>query len=210
MRSPSSPREIRFPAGWGGRRAGAGREPGRSPRVAHLRRARFASRHPCHVTLKVRNDVPSLRTATLVRELERSFRDSCERGDFRLVHYTIQSNHLHLVVEAAGTEALSRGMKSIGARVARAVNRVFGRRGPVLSDRYQMRPLKTPREVRNALAYVLLNGRRHSGRPSRVARMLDPASSGRWFDGWRRAPAPARDAPAVATPHTWLLQTAWR
>ncbi len=55
-----------------------------------------------HVTLKVRKDVPSLRTLRLVRELERSFAASRERGDFRLVHYSIQRDHAHLIVEAEG------------------------------------------------------------------------------------------------------------
>ncbi len=78
-------------------------------------------------------------------------------------------------------------MKSVTARLARAVNRVFGRAGPVLADRYHARPLRTPREVRNALRSVLLNGRKHARR-ARGAR-IDPASSGRWFDGWRRGAA---------------------
>ncbi len=114
-----------------------------------------------HVTLKVRKDVPSLRVIRLVRELERSFEEACERGYFRVVHYSIQRDHAHLIVEAKGREALGRGMRSIGARFARAVNRVFERSGPVLEDRYHMRALRTPREVRAALRYVLLNARRH-------------------------------------------------
>jgi hypothetical protein len=101
-------------------------------------------------------------------------------------------------------------MKSIGARLARAVNRVFSRRGPALADRFQHRVLKTPREVRHALAYVLLNARRHAGRGARRIGKLDPASSGRWFDGWRRRGLSAVDPPAVATPHTWLIQRGWR
>ena len=121
------------------------------------------------MTLKVREDVPSLRSVRLVRELEETFRRGCERGDFRLVHYSVQRDHLHLIVEATGTEALGRGMKAIGARIARAVNRVFGRRGPVLADRYHSRALETPKEVRLALRYVLLNARKHARRVGRLA-----------------------------------------
>ena len=71
------------------------------------------------------------------------------------------SSHLHLLVESAGKEALGRGMKAVGSRVARAVQRVFGFRGAVMHGRYHLRILRTPREVRNALAYVLLNARKH-------------------------------------------------
>jgi REP element-mobilizing transposase RayT len=178
--------------------------------MPHLSRQSFASRHPCHVTFRVRDDVPSLRSVRFVREFERSLRQIRARLGCRVVHYSIQGNHVHMLVEAAGPEALGRGMKSIGARLARAVNRVFGRRGPVLADRYHLHALKTPRQVRNALAYVLLNARRHARKPAAGGAKPDPASSGRWFDGWRGRVEPARDPPAVAHAHTWLLVQGWR
>ena len=145
-----------------------------------------------------------------MRELEETFRRGCERGDFRLVHYSVQRDHLHLIVEAAGAEALGRGMKAVGARVARAVNRVFRRRGPLLADRYNMRALRTPGEVRAALRYVLLNARKHVRRSGRSRYGVDPASSARWFDGWRVPVCSAADPPAVARPRGWLARKGWR
>lgn len=198
---------------WGGRRRGAGRRPGPIPRDPHRPRPPLATRFPCHVTLKARPGLPSLRTLRVVRVLERSFGEARGHGRFRVVHYSIQSDHVHLIVEAQGSEHLASGMKSIGARFARAVNRVFGLRGPVLADRYHLHILRTPREVRNALAYVLLNGRRHAaklGRRIAGAVRIDPASSGRWFDGWRAHAPRAPDPPAVAAPRTWLLRIGWR
>ncbi len=201
----------------GGRRPGAGRKPGPNPRIRHRSRGSFAGRFPCHVTIRVREGMPSLRTERLVTEIESSFASGCERGDFRLAHYSIQGNHVHLIVEANDEHALGRGMKAIGSRLARAVNRIFGRSGPVFADRYHVRALRTPREVRNALAYVLLNARRHAAAAGRnLSRTLaiDPASSGRWFDGWKRRfrmpSAPSLVNPAVATPRTWLLAIGWR
>ena len=200
---------------WGGRRTGAGRKPGPSLRDRHRRRPPVAARFPCHVTLKTRRGIPSLRDVRFVRELEGSLRAACERGRFRVVHYTIQPDHLHAIVETASREDLASGMKSLGARFARAVNRVFRLRGPVLADRYHLHILRTPREVRNALAYVLLNARRHAaklGRKLSAPMRIDPASSGRWFDGWRTAPARQAgcDPPAVAAARTWLLRVGWR
>jgi hypothetical protein len=172
---------------------------------------------PAHVTLRMRADVPSLRTVAIVRELERSFRVARARPGFRLVHYSLQGNHAHLIVEARDRHTLGRGMKSIAARVARAVNRIAGRTGPVLADRYHLRMLPTPKEVRNALRYVLLNARRHAeGWNKTVSKMtgIDPASSGRWFNGWRtRHPDPRADDtddPPVAAARTWLLAVGWR
>jgi REP element-mobilizing transposase RayT len=212
--------DLRETPRWGGRRKGAGRKPGPNPRDPHRKRTPLAARFPCHVTLKVRCGVPSLRSLALVREFERSLRTACERGRFRVAHYAIQGDHLHLIVEAASAFDLACGMKSIGSRLARAVNRVFRRRGPVLADRYHRHVLRTPREVRRALAYVLLNARRHwaKRRGSRAlpgAVRLDPASSARWFDGWRRSAGARRqtrllDPPAVGRPRSWLLRVGWR
>ncbi len=170
------------------------------------------------MTLKVRPDVPSLRNARVVQEIERSFARVLEREDFRLVHYSILSNHLHLIVEAQNVGALGRGMNALGARLARAANRVFERKGSVLLDRFHHRVLRTPTQVRNTLRYVLLNARRHLKKKPLTTR-IDPASSGRWFEGWRRSAAglvaqarerPGAEVVAIAGPHTWLLAEGWR
>lgn len=156
--------------------------------MLHRERERVPGHCPVHVTLRVREGVPSLRSGGLVREWRRSLAEASERGDFRVTHYSLQGDHAHLIVEAKGKNALARGMKSIAARLARAANRVWARSGPVLDGRYHHRLLRTPREVRRALAYVLLNARRHwakarSGQRPPTPR-LDGASSARWFDGW--------------------------
>ena len=211
---------LRTPCGWGGRRPGAGRKPDPKSGMRHWSRQSF-KRLPAHVTLRMRADVPSLRLVPIVAEIERTFADGCARPGFRLVHYSLQGNHAHLIVEATDADALGRGMKAIGARLARAVNRVAERDGPVLADRYHLRVLSTPKEVRNALRYVLLNARHHAAkrrRPRGRHVTLDRASSARWFDGWkRRLPQPdERDSattaqrPPVARARTWLLTVGWR
>jgi REP element-mobilizing transposase RayT len=160
----------------------------------------------------VAREVGSLRRPRFISAFRRSLRPACEQGRFRVVHYSIQANHLHLIVEAAGKEALGRGMKSVSARFARAVNRTFARSGPVLHGRYAMRILATQREVRSALAYVLCNARKHwyerFGQAPPVR--FDEASSARWFDGWSAAPPPSADAPEVARPRTFFLSRGWR
>jgi REP element-mobilizing transposase RayT len=211
---------LTAPPRWGGWRRDAGRKPGDTPGLPHAPREAF-KRLPAHVTLRMRPDVPSLRNARIVREIERTFGRGCERPGFRLVHYSLQGNHAHLIVEAQDRDALGRGMKAIGARLARAVNRVAGRKGTVLVDRYHHRILTTPKEVHHALRYVLLNARRHAAtaRAALGRRVrLDPASSARWFDGWKAGAPKAHDdtrgsptaAPPVARARTWLLNVGWR
>jgi REP element-mobilizing transposase RayT len=207
-----------------------GRPEGRKPLVRHSRRDDFPEKFPCHVTLKLRPGLPSLRRADVVRQVEAAFRRGNKWKLFRLVHYSLQDDHAHLIVEAKDRVALGRGMKSLASLFAFAVNRAFGRTGRVLADRYHLRVLTCPRQVRNALAYVLLNARRHAAkRIARLARRgmkvaplpragrLDGASSARWFDGWRpdvevKRPPPYSLGirPVVAEPRTWFLQTGWR
>ena len=154
--------------------------------MRHLSREAISGREPCHVTLKVVPGLRTLRDVRIVRALEAAFRAIPQRADFRVVEYSIQDDHLHMLVEANDRRALARGMKAIGTRVARAVNRVLRRAGPVLRDRYHLRVLRTPLEVRRALAYVVLNARKHLGRRAPRVAHIDPASSGPWFSGWRR------------------------
>ena len=130
-----------------------------------------------------------------------------ERFGARVVHFSVQRDHLHLIVEAADVRALVRAMRALAIRLAMRLNRWWRRRGRVFADRYHARVLKTPREVRNALAYVLLNGRRHG--VSGVG--IDPCSSGAWFDGWADPSARALETTAiVAAARTWLLRVGWR
>jgi len=131
--------------------------------------------------------------------------DGRERFGFRLNQFSLQSNHLHLIVEAQDRLALSRGMKGIAVRIARTLNQVWKRRGSVFSDRFHARALRTPREVRSALVYVLQNARHHGLRLMGV----DPYSSGPWFDGWRQGIVLADDGPGTRA-RTWLLREGWR
>ena len=141
-------------------------------------------------------------------DLRRAFaRASHER--FRVVHFSVQSNHVHLIVEGTDKRALSSGLAGLSIRLARTVNRVLGRRGRVWGDRYHARAMRTPRDVRGALVYVLTNWRKHQPR----ARGLDPCSSARWFDGWKalqRDLAPWGEEPPVARARTWLARFGWR
>ncbi len=123
----------------------------------------------------------------------------------RSFHVSIQADHLHLLVEADGPTGFERGVRGLAIRVAKAVNGALGRRGRVWGDRYHARLLRTPREVRNALVYVLNNVRKHI----RAARGLDPCSSARWFQGWRQAVGRADGECPVARARTWLARVGW-
>jgi REP element-mobilizing transposase RayT len=165
------------------------------------------------VTVRCGEAVRGLRRWKVARVLRCAFRAGCAGKGFRICQFSVQGNHIHLVVEADAKQDLSAGMKAWTIRVARAVNRVLGRTGRVFPDRYHAVVLKTARQVRAALCYVLQNARRHgldvpAGAP-------DPFSSAWWFTGWtderwREGLEAAPDGPTVAAAQGWVLTTGWR
>lgn len=187
---------------WGGRRPGAGR-PRRTSELPHVARPEIDGRHPVHVTLRILDGLPSLRTKGTFQRVRDCLREGSDRFGFRLVHFSVQRDHLHLLAEAEDKDALRRGMVGLQVRLARCINRVAGRVGRVFVDRYHLSVLQTPRQVKNALAYVLNNGAKHAAqRGVRVPRgWVDPMSTAKAFFERGRGILAAR---------TWLLRVGWQ
>jgi len=203
---------------WGGARKNAGRKrKGGRACVPHRGRPAHQSRYPVHVTLRIKRKLGNMRTKARLKIVRRAFVAGCVRQGFRITDWSMLGDHLHLIVEAKDAGRLSAGVKGFSVRVAKAINRLLGRKGGVFADRYHQHVLKTPREVRNALCYVLNNARRHG---FCVAKNTpDVFCSGAFFEGWRQSPRvgvgrkleEARDGPPpVAAPRTWLRSTGWR
>src|SRR2546427_266299 len=195
------------PRTWGGRRAGAGRKltPGRRPSVPHRSRPTHVPAHPVHVTLRSGRPVRCFRSARFSPAVRHALA-AASHARFRILQFTVQDDHLHLIVEADDARALGRGLRGLAIRVARAVNRALNRRGAVWTDRYHARALTTPREVRHCLVYMLMNFRKHC----EGERDLDPCSSALWFEGWRQAVATGPGAAPVVRARTWLAAVGWR
>lgn len=213
---------------WGGRRRGAGRRRAEGGSFGHMRRPVHLGRHPVHVVLKA--GYRSLRTQFVFPTVRRALADATRaRTDFRIVQFSVQADHLHLIVEAEDRVALARGMQGLAIRIARQVNALVGRTGKLWKERYFARDLTSPRAVRAALAYVLNNFRKH--RSARVS-LIDAYSSAPYFKGFSelrgRAPitlaagaqmlhAPRGVAPPERVEHvpvvrarTWLAREGWR
>jgi len=128
------------------------------------------------------------------------------RIDFRVIHFSVQTDHLHLIVEADSRKALTSGIQGLAGRCASAINRAAKRRGRVWSDRHHRRALGSPREMRAAIVYVLQNFRKHIRPPA----LIDPRSSGPWFDGWAHGRERSLESPPVMRPRSWLATVGWR
>jgi REP element-mobilizing transposase RayT len=185
----------------------------------HGVRPRVGKDVPVHVTLRTVREVRYLRNRDVCAAVGKAIEVTFRRDDFRICQISIQDGHLHLLVEAHDAKALSRGMQGFQISAAQRINRAFERRngsrcrGQVFADRYHARNKSTPRAVREALAYVLGNWRRHrADRALAPGRRLDPYSSAASFDGWRRAERVDEGRAGLPTrpPRGWLLRVGWR
>jgi putative transposase len=180
----------------GGKRRGAGRKPvGARAGVSHALRDRFARLLPVHVTMRMAQHVYNLRSRRAFSAISRALGKAGERFGMRIVQFAVEGNHIHLIVEAESSAALSRAMQGFSIRVAKKLNAMMGKRGRVLGDRYHGHVLRTPTETRRAVAYVRNNHRKHMAQVGQVftARYVDEYSS-------------ERAAVELPTPHTWLLR----
>lgn len=222
-RSPAHSRGqtlLRFRT-WGGVRKGAGRprETANVGLLPHVSRPVLDPHVPMHLTLRAVRGTPSVRSERITAIVREELRRASAKG-FRVVHYSIQTNHLHLIVEADRGLDTSRGVQRLASRIARLVNLVAGRSGRFWRERYHRVDLRKPRQVRNALVYCLFNARKHARGPEakRARKVLDVrCSSVVWIDGWdaddslkARIAAARADPPIVASPTTYLVRRGWR
>jgi len=99
------------------------------------------------VTLRAREDLPALRRDDVFGAVREAL-IRVSRAGFRLLHFSVQRDHVHLLVEADGSIALRRGLQGLAIRVAKAINRTLGRRGKVFADRYHARARNSGPEQR--------------------------------------------------------------
>jgi REP element-mobilizing transposase RayT len=193
--------QLELPAkGRGGRRPKAGRKRIHAKEIAHRRRPSISPNLPLHVTVRMTDRVYNLRSRRSFRVIERALFANANRADARIVRFSVQGNHIHMLVEADDKRALSSSMRSLNIRIGRGLNRIMSSSGQVIAHRYHARPLRTPSEVRNAVGYVRHNYRHHAEQRDGLVpdSYVDPYSS---------------DAPLtfrVPKPTTWLLAEGWR
>jgi REP element-mobilizing transposase RayT len=198
----------------GGRRNGAGRKRSPDSGVAHRRRERVGKQEPVHVTLKLLPVAAGLRNHKKYTAIRRVMR-TCQKDGFAINQYSIQGDHVHLVCEPRNTKALARGIQGFASLMARRLNAIAKRRGKVFADRYHSRVLRTPREVRNVLCYVMNNWLHH--KRENAVWEVDPFSSAQFFESWEGGWTPPRpgwmkkheEVPVVEA-RGWLLRTGWR
>ena len=204
----------------GQRRIGknAGRKPkGKRAGERHKVRAAVDSRCPQHVVLRTAGAVKWLRTQKAYQAIRRALVVVLDRADvFRIVHFSVQGNHIHLLCEASDKLALGKGMQAFGISAAKQLNRVHERKGTVFPDHYHVDAIDSVRHACHELSYVLNNWRKHKqdGRGLFDGR-IDPYSSGVLFAGWKERTLPVAvpdgyQAPRVSAAQTWYLTVGYK
>jgi REP element-mobilizing transposase RayT len=138
----------------GGRRPGCGRKRIHSKGVAHRKRESVNFRHALHVNFKFRT---TIRNKLSLGVLKKAISNARFHG-LRIIHFSMQSNHVHFILEASNNETLTKGMRSLTITFAKGL-----KKGSIQIERYHLHVLKSLREARNAVHYVLFNEQRHSG-----------------------------------------------
>jgi REP element-mobilizing transposase RayT len=87
--------------------------------------------------------------------LKRAILNSRKQG-LKIVHFSLQSNHIHLIVEADNNQILESGMRSLTVTFAKGLSK-----GKVQIERYHLHVLKCLQETKNAVIYVLFNRQKH-------------------------------------------------
>jgi REP element-mobilizing transposase RayT len=209
--------EFKKIKGWGGRRKGAGRK-NLSGTVAHAAREKVDFRKPLHITIRLAPGLSGLRTKHLHEQFTAALLKAKAKG-LRVLHYSIQGNHLHMLAECADNQALAAGMNSFGTSFAKAVRKKLGGKGKVFDGRYHLRVLKNPMQMKNTLAYVLLNQAKHEN----LIPYNDRFSSSQYFNEWKallgRKVGPILEdwrknqnslPDYLSTPKSWLASAGWR
>jgi REP element-mobilizing transposase RayT len=160
---------------WGGARTGAGRKKV-SGHQSHRVRERFAKRMPVHVTMKMAKGVRGLRGRRMYKVVEAALWAAARNEDGLLCDFSVQNDHLHLVMDAANSKAMRSAVSGLAIRVAKAINALSGRKGRVFDDRYHARVLRTPTEVRRVQHYVRDNYRKHLRERLQTERTQDKAA----------------------------------
>ncbi len=199
--------------GWGGKRKGAGR-PNKTKTVNHMKRPLVNLKKPLHLTMRLKDGKPNLRKRHLLREFKNCLGNAKKKG-LHIIHFSLQSNHIHMIAEARDNKSLSAGMKSLVGKMARTVSRG---KGAVFVGRFHLKEIRDPRQMKNVLEYVLLNHAKHAN----LIEYIDQFSSGGIFRHWKsllgrkfrgliyeQVKEDGATATYLSEPTSWLCSVGW-
>lgn len=150
----------------------AGRPSTKDIGIRHTKRLVFNLPSAFHITIKVRDNKADIKNKRILQSLHHAIKRARLQG-VRVLHFTLEYNHVHLVIESSNHKELHKGMQAFGISLAKKINKLKNLKGTVYKNRYHQKLLKSRSEFKNAVQYVFGNGVKHK----RASSKLDPFNS---------------------------------
>ena len=135
--------------------------------IRHVKRFRLKKASSLHLTIKVRENKADIQSKRILKALHHAIKRARLKG-LKVVHYTLEYNHVHLLVESVDNKTLHKGMQAFGITIAKAINKIKRSKGAVYKNRYHLRLISSPRQLKNVLHYIFNNGVKHKRTNSKI------------------------------------------
>ena len=140
--------------------------------IRHISREKLHRRSALHLTIKVRENKAEIKTKKILKALHHAIKRARLKR-LKIIHYTLEYNHIHLLAEATNNEILHQGMQALGISLSKAINKIKSLKGSVYKHRYHLKKINSRRQYKNVIHYILKNGIKHK----RTSSIIDPYNS---------------------------------
>ncbi len=153
-------------------RKGAGRPALHDPGIRHTNRPHIKKPASLHLTIKVKKKKAEIKNKSVLKILKRAILNARKQG-LRVIHFSLEYDHVHLLIEADNNLILGKGMQAFGVTLSKAINRLKKLKGGVYKHRYHFRQISSTRELKIVMNYIFTNGLKHGTAKS----ILNPFNS---------------------------------
>lgn len=138
----------------------AGRPAKNDAGIRHTKRPDLTRPSSLHLTVKIEKSKANLKNKNVLAILKKAIFNARRQG-LKVIHYSLEYDHIHLIIEADNNRTLGKGMQAFGVTLAKAINRMRKVKGQVYKHRYHFRQITSSRQLKNVMTYIFNNGVKH-------------------------------------------------
>ncbi|MEI8348179.1 MAG: transposase [Pseudomonadota bacterium] len=128
--------------------------------VPHRLREEIPKKKPVHVVWHLNPHVPPCRRKNILLIFKKAVLKGRLMG-LKVIHFSLMNNHLHLLIETENKKALAKALQSFAISFTKRLKNFNGlKKTPIFKERYFCHILKSLREVKHAIHYILMNGKK--------------------------------------------------
>ncbi|MGZ3787001.1 MAG: transposase [Bacteriovorax sp.] len=128
--------------------------------IRHTSRPFLKKPSSLHLTVKIKKNKAEMKNKSVFSLLKRAILNARRQG-LKVIHYSLEYDHVHLLIEAENNHILGKGMQAFGGTFSKAINRMRKLKGGVYKHRYHFRKISSARELKNVMNYIFTNGLKH-------------------------------------------------